>query len=90
MSRVDCIMQVNEMTTKLVAMQYAASWLLMLIVLLQCASSAAVYHDYIIVGAGPSGLQLGYFLERAGRDYIILERSAQAGAWSTMSTVYIR
>jgi cation diffusion facilitator CzcD-associated flavoprotein CzcO len=31
------------------------------------------HHDYIIVGAGPAGLQLGYFLQRSGRDYLILE-----------------
>ena len=30
-------------------------------------------HDYLIMGAGPAGLQLGYYLERAGRDYLILE-----------------
>ena len=29
--------------------------------------------DYLVIGAGPAGLQLGYFLERAGRDYWILE-----------------
>jgi thioredoxin reductase len=31
------------------------------------------YHDYLIVGAGPGGVQMGYFLEQAGRDYLILE-----------------
>jgi thioredoxin reductase len=29
--------------------------------------------DYLIVGAGPAGVQLGYFLETANRDYLILE-----------------
>lgn len=29
--------------------------------------------EYLIIGAGPAGLQLGYFLEKAGRDYLILE-----------------
>jgi len=58
--------------------KYAASWLLMLVV--QQSSSSAVYHDYIVVGAGPAGLQLGYFLERSRRDYVILERGTQAGA----------
>ena len=29
--------------------------------------------EYIIIGAGPSGLQMGYYLEKAGRDYVILE-----------------
>ena len=29
--------------------------------------------EYLVIGAGPAGLQLGYFLEQAGRDYLILE-----------------
>ncbi|XP_076458503.1 FAD-dependent oxidoreductase domain-containing protein 2-like [Babylonia areolata] len=33
------------------------------------------YHDYCIIGAGPSGLQLGHFLQKANRDYMIFERS---------------
>jgi thioredoxin reductase len=36
--------------------------------------------DYVIVGAGPAGLQLGYFLEKAGRNYIILDKAPNAGA----------
>jgi thioredoxin reductase len=31
------------------------------------------------VGAGPAGLQLAYFFEKAGRDYVVLEKSAVAG-----------
>jgi thioredoxin reductase len=34
------------------------------------------YHDYLIIGAGPGGLQMGYFMEQAGRDYLILEGGA--------------
>jgi thioredoxin reductase len=37
--------------------------------------------DYLLLGAGPAGLQLGYFLERAGRDYLILERGATPGTF---------
>lgn len=29
--------------------------------------------DYLIIGAGPAGAQLGYFLEKANRNYLILE-----------------
>ena len=36
-------------------------------------------HDYCIIGAGPSGLQLGYLLHKAHRDYIIFERSNISG-----------
>jgi len=34
--------------------------------------------DYCIIGAGPGGVQLGYFLEQRGRDYVIFERSPRA------------
>ncbi len=37
--------------------------------------------DYLIIGAGPAGLQLGYFLQRDGRDYAILERGEGAGTF---------
>ncbi|HEX6578994.1 MAG TPA: NAD(P)-binding domain-containing protein, partial [Jiangellaceae bacterium] len=35
--------------------------------------------DYLVIGAGPAGLQLGYFLDRAGRDYVILEAGSAPG-----------
>lgn len=37
--------------------------------------------DYLVIGAGPAGLQLGYHLERAGRDYLILEAGDAAGTF---------
>ncbi|MEV8634839.1 NAD(P)-binding domain-containing protein [Streptosporangium sp. NPDC051023] len=37
-------------------------------------SEAGTEHRYVIVGAGPAGLQLSYFLKRAGADYVTLER----------------
>lgn len=37
--------------------------------------------SYLIVGAGPAGLQLGYFLDRAGLDYHIVERGDSAGTF---------
>lgn len=37
------------------------------------------YHDYCIIGAGPSGLQMGYFFQRAARDYVIYEKSNVSG-----------
>ncbi|CAG0880993.1 unnamed protein product [Darwinula stevensoni] len=38
-------------------------------------------HDYCIVGAGPAGLQLGYFLKQAGRDYIIYDKADRPGSF---------
>ncbi|MGZ3145099.1 NAD(P)-binding domain-containing protein [Lentzea chajnantorensis] len=40
-------------------------------------------HDYLIIGAGPAGLQLAALLERDGRDYAVLERGNRAGAFFT-------
>ena len=40
-----------------------------------------IFHDYIVLGAGPAGVQMGYFLETAGRDYAILEQGEKAGAF---------
>ncbi|KAL7850585.1 hypothetical protein SRHO_G00199340 [Serrasalmus rhombeus] len=39
------------------------------------------HHDYCVLGAGPAGLQMGYFLSRSQRDYIILERNAGPGSF---------
>ncbi|XP_066498509.1 FAD-dependent oxidoreductase domain-containing protein 2 isoform X2 [Hoplias malabaricus] len=39
------------------------------------------HHDYCVLGAGPSGLQMGYFLSRSQRDYIILERNSGPGSF---------
>lgn len=33
--------------------------------------------EYIIIGAGPAGVQLAYFLGQEGRDYAVLEREVQ-------------
>ena len=32
------------------------------------------YHQYCVIGAGPAGLQMGYFLKSAERDYMIYEK----------------
>ena len=37
--------------------------------------------DYLVIGAGPAGLQLGYFLEREGHDYLLLEAGPKAGVF---------
>ena len=38
-------------------------------------------HECLIVGAGPAGLQMGYYLNQAKRDYLILEAQDCAGAF---------
>ncbi|MEW6734454.1 MAG: NAD(P)-binding domain-containing protein [Acidobacteriota bacterium] len=38
-------------------------------------------YEYLIIGAGPAGLQLGYFLEKAGHNYLILEAGDTAGTF---------
>jgi thioredoxin reductase len=35
--------------------------------------------DYLIIGAGPAGLQLAYFFEKNQRDYLILDKGSKAG-----------
>jgi thioredoxin reductase len=37
--------------------------------------------DYLVLGAGPAGLQLGFFLQQANRDYLILEAGSTAGTF---------
>src|SRR5688572_10166607 len=37
--------------------------------------------DYLVIGAGPAGLQLAYFLSRAGRDYLVLEAGNAPGTF---------
>jgi len=38
-------------------------------------------HDYLIIGAGPAGLQLAALLERDGHDYVVLEAGAAPGTF---------
>ena len=45
------------------------------------ATSPDTKKDYCVIGAGPGGLQMGYFLQRANRDYIIFERSNTTGSF---------
>jgi thioredoxin reductase len=37
--------------------------------------------DYLVIGAGPAGLQLAYFLHRARRDYLVLEAGSTPGTF---------
>jgi thioredoxin reductase len=44
-------------------------------------SDGSEYHDYLIVGAGPAGLQLSYYLQRAGCDYLTVDRADVPGSF---------
>jgi thioredoxin reductase len=38
-------------------------------------------YDYIVLGSGPAGLQLGYYLESARRNYLVLESGQGPGTF---------
>jgi hypothetical protein len=54
------------------------------------SQSQLQYHDYCVIGAGPAGLQTAFFLERAGRNYIVYETNNVAGRdrFSLVFTLY--
>ncbi len=37
--------------------------------------------DFLVIGAGPAGVQLAYFLKRAGYDYLVLEAHDRPGTF---------
>ncbi|EDP94255.1 NAD(P)-binding domain-containing protein [Kordia algicida OT-1] len=39
------------------------------------------HKDYIIIGAGPAGLQLGYFFQKNNLDFLILEKDKISGSF---------
>lgn len=39
------------------------------------------HFEFAILGAGPAGLQMGYFLSRASADYVIIDRADQPGSF---------
>lgn len=40
-----------------------------------------VHKRYIIIGAGPAGLQLGYYFKKSNEDFVILEKNDVAGSY---------
>lgn len=44
-------------------------------------NTAAEHHRFLVLGAGPAGLQLGCFLQAAGADYAVLEREDGPGGF---------
>lgn len=45
-------------------------------------------HKYVIIGAGPAGLQMAYFLKKAGLDYLILEQNKSVGSFFEKNPVH--
>lgn len=58
-----------------------APLLALILLVYRSAAEESTPRDYCIVGAGPAGLQLGYFLQKAARDYVIFERSNVSGSF---------
>lgn len=54
-----------------------------LFILLTLLTISLSIHDfeYCIIGAGPAGLQLGYFLHQDSKNYVILEKAKGAGSF---------
>ncbi|MEM8563071.1 MAG: NAD(P)-binding domain-containing protein [Pseudomonadota bacterium] len=42
---------------------------------------SVAHHEYVIIGSGPAGLQMSYFLKRRGRDHVVLERNDEVGSF---------
>lgn len=60
------------------------TWALHLVLCLRSAqTSVPPSRDYCVLGAGPAGLQMAYFLQRAGRDYAVFERAPRPGSFFT-------
>ncbi len=38
-----------------------------------------------VIGAGPAGLSMGYYLEKSGLDYVLLEKAHTASSWYRMA-----
>ncbi|XP_017516805.3 FAD-dependent oxidoreductase domain-containing protein 2 isoform X2 [Manis javanica] len=55
-----------------------------LALILRPSKALALRHrDYCVLGAGPAGLQMAYFLHQAGRDYVVFERAPGPGSFFT-------
>lgn len=52
------------------------------------SGGAITFHQYIVVGAGPGGLQMAYYLDRASRDYVVLDDRALPGGMFTDLPVF--
>ncbi|XP_061191212.1 FAD-dependent oxidoreductase domain-containing protein 2-like [Saccostrea echinata] len=71
-------------------MQPSDSFVIGVVLLCLCwtVSAAPTYHDYCVIGAGPAGLQIGYFLQRSQRNYVIFEKSNSGGSFFTKYPIH--
>ncbi|XP_062874938.1 FAD-dependent oxidoreductase domain-containing protein 2 [Trichomycterus rosablanca] len=65
---------------------YLSSLLLLIVLVISIfghnhGDNSIHHYDYCVLGAGPAGLQMGYFLSQSQRDYIILERNSGPGSF---------
>lgn len=44
-------------------------------------AAEAPHHEYIVLGAGPAGLQVAYYLQAARQDYLVLEAGDSPGTF---------
>ena len=51
---------------------------LLLLLTFFALSLSQPYYDYCVVGAGPGGIQMAYFLQKNNRNYIVLEKGCYA------------
>lgn len=64
--------------TNLLNMLKANNFLLLLLLSVVAISLSQRDYDYCVVGAGPGGIQMAYFLQKNNRNYIVLEKGCYA------------
>ena len=47
------------------------------------SSMQSRHSEYLIIGAGPAGIQLGYYLQKNGKDYRIIEATDDVESFFT-------
>ncbi|KAJ8318872.1 hypothetical protein KUTeg_003963 [Tegillarca granosa] len=57
---------INTMFIKAMAIK---TFLMTVCIVINIESTKSDQYQYCVIGAGPSGLQMGYYFQKAGRDY---------------------
>lgn len=50
----------------------------------------STHHKYLIIGAGPAGLQMAYFLKKSNLDYVVLDRNQKGNCFFSKFPVHRR